>query len=659
MARPSDRRRGHPARRPARVSTPGAAPIAALLAGSVALGVAIAATRDPAVPEASVTHRPIAVSADGYVSSETCQACHPSQYATWYGSFHRTMTQVATPKTVRADFDGVVVDAVPGRPMRLERRGDEFWAEFDDPGWEGLPSERPRITRQVVLITGSHHQHIYWYATGHDRTLNVLPGAYLLDEARWTPRSAVVLSPPNQGVATLDGHWNAICIACHTTHGKTQFDTPYRSEPITDQAVDTTVAEFGIACEACHGPATAHVAANRNPARRYALHAADAPDPTIVEPTRLDPQRSSQVCGQCHSIWEFRDAADERAANAGGLPYRPGDDLHHTRFVAQPTANRESSMMQALLVSDPDFVRGSFWADGLVRVSGREYNGLIDSPCYANATTPERTLSCYSCHTMHKTPEDPRSVAAWADTHQITAGMDGDAACTQCHESIAADIEAHTFHPAENAGSRCYNCHMPYTSYGLMRAIRSHTVTSPSVRETVDVGRPNACNLCHLDRTLAWTGGRARQLVRAGVAPARRRRAARRGVGPLAAAGRRRPARARCLELRLAAGAGGVRDELDGAVPGRTAGRFVRHGPLHRVPFAPDAARLRIVRVRLHRRPRRPDRGRGPRAYRLAREHPIARASRPGTAFLVRRRTRHRGDAPSVRSTGHPPAVPA
>ena len=46
---------------------------------------------------------------------------------------------------------------------------------------------------------------------------------------------------------------------------------------------------------------------------------------------------------------------------------------------------------------------------------------------------------------------------------------------------------------------------MPYTSYGLMRAIRSHTVTSPSVRETVDVGRPNACNLCHLDRTLAWT----------------------------------------------------------------------------------------------------------------------------------------------------------
>ena len=481
------------------------APVVALLAGAAALGAATAVSLDPVVPEAAVENRPIEVSAGGYVSSGTCRACHPSQYDTWRGSFHRTMTQVATPASVRADFDGVLVDAVPGRPMRLERRGDEFWAEFDDPGWEGDPRDRPRITRQVVMITGSHHQNIYWYATGHDRALNVLPGVYLLDAEEWTPRSAVVLAPPGQGVATLDGHWNAICIACHTTHGRTRFDTPYRSEPIGDQAVDTTVAEFGIACEACHGPAEAHVAANRSPARRYALYAGGDPDPTIVEPTQLDPQRSSQVCGQCHGIWEFQDVASERAASARGLPYRPGDELSATRFVAQPRVNGRSPAMQALIAADPDFVRGSFWADGLVRVSGREYNGLLDSPCFAAATAPDRTLSCFSCHTLHKTPDDPRTVAEWADTHQVSAGMDGDAACTQCHDTFAADVTAHTRHPAASAGSRCYNCHMPYTSYGLLRAIRSHTVTSPSVRESVEVGRPNGCNLCHLDRTLAWS----------------------------------------------------------------------------------------------------------------------------------------------------------
>ena len=483
----------------------GLVPTLALIGGGAVLGAAAAVSLDPVLPKAAAEDRPIEVVADGYVSSDTCRACHPWQYATWHGSFHRTMTQVATPETVRADFDGVVVDAVPGRPMRLERRGDEFWAEFDDPGWEGDPGDRPRITRQVVMITGSHHQNIYWYATDHDRALNVLPGVYLLAEDRWTPRNAVVLAPPGQGVAMLDGHWNAVCIDCHTTHGKTRFDTPFGSEPIRDQAVDSTVAELGIACEACHGPAEAHVAANRNPLRRYELHASGGTDPTIVEPTGLDPQRSSQVCGQCHSIWEFPDSASERAASARGLPYRPGDELRATRFLAQPRVNGRSPAMRALIAADPDFVRGSFWADGLVRVSGREYNGLIDSPCFADATGPDRTLSCFSCHTMHKTPQDARPIAEWAATHQVSAGMDGDAACTQCHETFGTNLPAHTGHAAESAGSRCYNCHMPYTSYGLLRAIRSHTVTSPSVRESVEVGRPNACNLCHLDRSLGWS----------------------------------------------------------------------------------------------------------------------------------------------------------
>ena len=483
-------------------------PVLTLLASALVLGAVVAASLGADVPEHEIAHRPIAVEGDGYVSSRTCQACHPSPYETWYDSFHRTMTQVAAPDTVRAEFDGVVVDAVHGAPMRLKRRGDEFWAEFDDPGWDGPPSERPRITRQVVMITGSHHQNIYWYATEHDRALNVLPAVFLLEEGRWAPRSAVVLHPPGQRLAMTNGHWNAICIVCHTTLGKTQFDTPYGSEPIADQAVDTTAVEFGIACESCHGPGEEHVEANRSPWRRYALHLSGGPDPTIVDPIRLDPARSSQVCGQCHSIWEFYDTDDERAANADGLPYRPGDALRDTRFVAQPTTNGDTPEMQALLATDPEFVRGSFWADGIVRVSGREYNGLLDSPCFQNADTPERTLTCFSCHTLHLTPDDPRPVDVWADTHQVSAGMDGNLACAQCHDGIASDLTAHTHHDGDSFGSRCYNCHMPYTSYGLMSAVRSHTITSPSVQESVEVGRPNACNLCHLDQTLAWTAER-------------------------------------------------------------------------------------------------------------------------------------------------------
>jgi hypothetical protein len=46
---------------------------------------------------------------------------------------------------------------------------------------------------------------------------------------------------------------------------------------------------------------------------------------------------------------------------------------------------------------------------------------------------------------------------------------------------------------------------MPHTTYGLLKAIRSHQIDSPNVATTLATGRPNACNLCHLDRTLAWT----------------------------------------------------------------------------------------------------------------------------------------------------------
>jgi hypothetical protein len=47
---------------------------------------------------------------------------------------------------------------------------------------------------------------------------------------------------------------------------------------------------------------------------------------------------------------------------------------------------------------------------------------------------------------------------------------------------------------------------MPHTTYGLFTAMRSHRIDNPSVAVSVQTGRPNACNLCHLDRTLEWTG---------------------------------------------------------------------------------------------------------------------------------------------------------
>src|SRR6185503_10115548 len=43
---------------------------------------------------------------------------------------------------------------------------------------------------------------------------------------------------------------------------------------------------------------------------------------------------------------------------------------------------------------------------------------------------------------------------------------------------------------------------------GILKAARSHQINSPTVKASLDTGRPNACNQCHQDKTLAWTADR-------------------------------------------------------------------------------------------------------------------------------------------------------
>lgn len=440
-------------------------------------------------PRASDAHRPQQIPEAGYVSSDSCRACHPRQYATWRHSYHRTMTQVAEPESVIGSFD-TTLDHDGGR-YRLAHDGSEYSVEMDLP-LRGRPGESLRVEKPIVLTTGSHHMQVYWYATERSRELVALPFAYLVADRRWVPRVSIFLAPPEIRWGMELGAWNATCIKCHTTHGRP------RIRGIGE--VDSRVSEFGIACEACHGPAAEHVRVNRDPRRRYELHRAAAADPTVVQPARLAGRPSSQVCGQCHAVTLFRDRDDDTDFREHGFAYRPGDDLSRTRLVVRPGADPDDPDSRALALNHPEFrAENQFWSDGQVRVSGREFSGLVESPCYAGGK-----FNCLSCHTMHKPDDDPRSLDEWADD-QLIRGMDGDEACLQCHGEYRRDLARHTFHKPESSGSRCYNCHNPYTTYGLLKAIRSHQVSNPTVAESVATGRPNACNQCHLDKTLAWT----------------------------------------------------------------------------------------------------------------------------------------------------------
>ena len=463
----------------------------ALAVGALGL-VASSAARQETISARLVTNRPVQVPTDGYVGSASCRACHPHEHDTWHDSYHRKMTQIATPASVIGDFSGVQLEQA-GHRITLQRRGDQFWAEMDDPASKKDGPAR-RVERQVVMTTGSHHMQIYWYDSGVNRKLGLLPFVYLRDDQRWVLGGATFLQPRGSYANPAPGNWNNNCIKCHVTHGQWR--------PRKNGTWATRAVEFGISCEACHGPGRLHVQQNRDPIRRYQYHLGDEDDPTVVHPGRLVRDLSSQVCGQCHGISEFDDREKLNHWREHGFLYRPGKDLNTTRHVIQRDGKPKPEMIE-MLTKKPEYLDGSFWSDGMVRVSGREYNGLIETPCHQRGE-----LSCLSCHTMHHKQDDPRPRKEWAND-QLTTGMEGNQACTQCHDGLKdkQSLARHTYHQADSEGSRCYNCHMPHTTYGLMKAIRSHTIDSPSVQASLATGRPNACNLCHLDKTLKWTAG--------------------------------------------------------------------------------------------------------------------------------------------------------
>jgi len=447
------------------------------LALSVAVAVAVVAFAGPVPERAAVTNRPISVKSGGYIGSESCQACHPGNYHSWHESFHRTMTQVPNRHTVTGTFEGSLTS--DGLEYRLHQDGDRFTVSVAG----GEP-------RQVVLSTGSHHMQAYWLApSGPGRRLGLLPFIFLHEEQRWVPRVAAFLQPPrHNGGVDESGMWNANCERCHATQGRPRVTAP--------DVMDTQVAEFGIACEACHGPGEEHVSLHRNPWRRYLQRTDDEPDPSIVNPRRLPHDLASETCGQCHSVWIFNSDQTAENWNEHGFSFRPGGDLSKTRFIQRRDhmgeGDPERSSQQAVT---PDYW---FWSDGMIRVSGREFNGLIESPCYQKGE-----LSCLSCHSMH-TRGDASAIAKWADD-QLAPGMHGDQACLQCHDSIGSRLAEHTHHAPASDGSRCYNCHMTYTTFGLLKAIRSHEISTPDVAASLATGRPNACNQCHLDKTLGWS----------------------------------------------------------------------------------------------------------------------------------------------------------
>jgi predicted CXXCH cytochrome family protein len=444
------------------------------------------------------------------VPSDACVRCHEEHYASWKRTYHRTMTREATPAFVKGDFDNVTYD-YQGLTTRLSRDGDTFFMETVDPRWAQLRanvgthaanlSPPARVTLRVDRLVGSHwiQECMHRDETGRYTRLPVL---YHVVEKRWVHANGAFLAPDSEDFwAQCRGSaWNDSCLYCHNT-GPSK--NPLRNLRGQIVAYNTEVAELGISCEACHGPGADHIRLNQNPARRLALQARRAPpeldpsagDPSIVHPARLPVQRRDEICARCHGALVPKAAAWDARTHRD--PFIAGQELlRYNNFFwseAQQAALARGGPASAdgkPLAPEPG--DGRFWPDGTPLTTALEYNGMGLSACYQHG---KGSLSCLTCHSMHT--EDPNFL--------LKPDMQSNEACFTCHDEYRGRLAEHTRHMADSPGSLCYNCHMPHLVYSLLTTHRSHRIEVPDVKTSRESGKPHACNLCHLDRSLGWT----------------------------------------------------------------------------------------------------------------------------------------------------------
>ncbi len=225
------------------------------------------------------------------------------------------------------------------------------------------------------------------------------------------------------------------------------------------------VTEWNVGCEKCHGPGAAHV---KQPSK------AD-----IVNPARLDFARANDVCIQCHS--QGRPKSNPVAGKYYDWPigYVPGGRLSDVWNL------EEHRLGETTFTHYPD---------------GSAHKNRMQGNDFVTSRMHQRGVTCFSCHNVHGTQNNADVIKP------------GNAMCLECHGPQSPNgprgtLEEHTHHAADSAGSQCTACHMPKIAQTIADVnVRTHTFrfVTPAASETYKI--PNACVLCHKEKTNAWAG---------------------------------------------------------------------------------------------------------------------------------------------------------
>lgn len=523
---------------------------------------------DRPVVSAVTDHTPVEeLHDDRFGSSDACRSCHPDEYASWAGTYHRTMTQRAGPEAVLGDWDDRILER-DGREYVLYREDDLFMVDMPKPGTRGdRPSDR--MQRPIVMTTGSHHMQLYWIAMPWLDTPPTLAGARTFD------RLCTECHVPIGEVAEADDPRTYIqnrkltrpflqsMLARVPDAGPHQ--APLSAVPLSEV---TDLLDFLTRLQ--HGDRIAQFPFAWFIREQRWMHEDDSFLAPPSAPQELEDitEGWSDGCDRCHAVGaDFAWDPATQTGDAGATDLGIACEACHGPGAAHAARYREPLGRYAAHLGfgdDDDIVVPSdLPADRSAQVCGQCHAELV--PKHEDAFpldfVPGEDLHAVA-HFVQRTDDRPDWLVAhledepdalesgfWRDGTMRIAGRDytallettchtnGDLACTTCHQLHGADpndqlkptatgasaageavcldchpgldTADHHHHADDSAGARCMNCHMPRTTIGLLTVMRSHRIDSPNPGKAGQTGRPDACTLCHLDQPLAWSAAQA------------------------------------------------------------------------------------------------------------------------------------------------------
>jgi predicted CXXCH cytochrome family protein len=412
--------------------------------------------------------RPVAAPAATHVGAHVCAACHVKEYEAWQGSHHALAMQHANAQTVLGNFDHAqFTDA--GITSTFFTRDGKFFVNTDGPDGT-LHDYEIKYTFGITPL----QQYLIEFPDGRLQALTIAWDTRPTEAGgqRWFhlyPGQAITAGDRLHWTG-IDQNWNFMCAECHSTDVHKNFDAE-------TNRFATQWSEINVACEACHGPGSVHVAWTKKEGgwkhvdgpgrglqvaldeRRGITWTPQADTGNAVRSRPREAAREVEMCGRCHAR---RGQLTDRLAFGRSL-----SDTHRVSLIEAPL----------------------YWPDGQMREEVYNYGSFLQSKMFAQGVT------CSDCHDPH--------------TQKLKAS--GNAVCAQCHLPAKYDTPQHHHHEAGSKGAECAACHIPTTIYMVVDPRHDHSLHIPRPDRSVTLGTPNACNQCHEQQTPEWAADQVRK----------------------------------------------------------------------------------------------------------------------------------------------------